>query len=71
MLPLLKIIRLQLNMNNNLSNSSSSTQMIKTDYDPVPENAIGPVIPEKGHIVEALDDGLYFHSNGALIQCLW
>ena len=47
------------------TNSNMSTSTIRTDYDPVPENATGPVIPEKGYIVESLGDGLYYLSNGA------
>jgi hypothetical protein len=34
--------------------SSNASTIIKTNYNPVPENARGPTIPEKGYIVEAL-----------------
>jgi glyoxylase-like metal-dependent hydrolase (beta-lactamase superfamily II) len=48
----------------NQSASSNST-MLKTDYAPVPENARGPTIPEKGYVIEDLGENLYFLSNGA------
>ena len=44
-----------------LSNSTS----LRTEYAPLPENARGPTIPEKGYIVEELGENLYFLSNGA------
>jgi glyoxylase-like metal-dependent hydrolase (beta-lactamase superfamily II) len=34
------------------------------NYYPVPGNASGPAIPEKGYVVEHLGDGLYFLGNG-------
>jgi glyoxylase-like metal-dependent hydrolase (beta-lactamase superfamily II) len=39
----------------------SSTQI---NYYPVPSNASGPAIPEKGYVVDHLGDGLYFLGNG-------
>jgi glyoxylase-like metal-dependent hydrolase (beta-lactamase superfamily II) len=43
---------------------NASTTM-KTNYNPVPENAHGPTMTQKDYIVEPLGDGLYFLSNGA------
>jgi glyoxylase-like metal-dependent hydrolase (beta-lactamase superfamily II) len=43
----------------------SNSTMLKTDYAPVPENARGPTIPEKGYVIEDLGENLYFLSNGA------
>ncbi len=55
---------------NNASSTSNSTSLAnssspRVNYHPVPDNAIGPAIPEKGYVVEQLGDGLYFLSNGA------
>lgn len=48
----------------NQSSSFNST-LFETDYVPVPQNARGPIIPEKGYIIEELGENLYFLSNGA------
>ncbi len=45
--------------------SFSNSTSLRTDYAPVPENARGPAVPEKGYLVEELGENLYFLSNGA------
>ncbi len=49
----------------NQTSSSNSTSSLRTEYAPLPENARGPTIPEKGYIVEQLGENLYFLHNGA------
>jgi hypothetical protein len=38
--------------------------LLKTDYAPIPENAYGHIIHEKGYIIEDLGESLYFLGNG-------
>jgi len=63
----------QTNVTNTSNNASLTPSTIslanpsgtQSNYYPVPDNARGPVIPEKGYVVEDLGGGLYFLGNGA------